>query len=132
MLIEIPAVSKLANTLYAHKLARQLSSSGIICLSLHPGFVNTSISTRFSFSSLINAFMTVIAKTPDEGAYTSCFAAGSPIVREQAEKYNGSYLEPSGRITKPSDTALKVELQDELWSTTEKYLEEQGFGSPSE
>lgn len=122
------AVTKLANTLFSNTLTRRLSSSGIICLSLHPGFVNTSISTRFSFSGALNLLMRVIAMAPDEGAYTSVFAAGSPVVREQAEKYNGSYLEPPGRITKPAPNALKVELQDELWNTTEKYLEDQGLG----
>ncbi|KJA26759.1 hypothetical protein HYPSUDRAFT_1029410 [Hypholoma sublateritium FD-334 SS-4] len=121
-------VTKLANTLFSNTLTRRLSSSGIICLSLHPGFVNTSISTRFSFSGALNLLMRVIAMAPDEGAYTSVFAAGSPVIREQAEEYNGSYLEPPGRITKPAPNALKVELQDELWNTTGKYLEDQGLG----
>ncbi len=72
--------------------------------------------------------MRVISMPPDEGAYTSVFAAGSSVVREQAEEYNGSYLEPQGRLSKAAPNALKVELQDELWATTEKYLEDQGLG----
>ncbi|KAF9486202.1 NAD(P)-binding protein [Pholiota conissans] len=119
------SVSKLANTLFANTLARRLSSSGIITLSLHPGFVDTSISTNVSFPRLTKLFMSVVARAPDEGAWTSCFAAASPIVRKEADKYNGSYLEPPGKITKASDNALDVALQDQLWEVTEKYLEGQ-------
>lgn len=73
--------------------------------------------------------MSVVAYSPDSGAYTSCFAAGSPIVRKEAEKYNGSYLEPQGRITTASKNALSVALQDQLWETTEKYLKGQALES---
>ncbi|KAF8191213.1 hypothetical protein BJ912DRAFT_306073 [Pholiota molesta] len=90
-------VSKLANTLFANTLARRLSSAGIISLSLHPGLVNTSLATRFSFPRLTNLLMSVVATEPDTGAYTSCFAAASPIVRKEAEKYNGTYLTPRRR-----------------------------------
>lgn len=65
--------------------------------------------------------------TPDDGALNSCFAAASPLVRQDAEKYKGVYLGPVGKIKKAADNALKVDLQDALWKTTEEYLESQGF-----
>jgi NAD(P)-dependent dehydrogenase (short-subunit alcohol dehydrogenase family) len=121
-------VSKLANTLFANTLARRLSSAGIISLSLHPGLVNTSLATRFSFPRLTNLLMSVVATEPDTGAYTSCFAAASPIVRKEAEKYNGTYLTPPQKITAPSGNALNIALQDQLWETTEEYLKGQALG----
>jgi hypothetical protein len=73
--------------------------------------------------------MSVIAYAPDAGAYTSCFAAGSPIVRKEAEKYNGSYLQPPHKITTAASNALNVALQDQLWETTEEYLKGQALES---
>ncbi|KAF8956565.1 hypothetical protein BDZ97DRAFT_1941463 [Flammula alnicola] len=107
-------ISKLANVLFSSALQRRLSSSNIICLSIHPGI-------------LVNFLLSLVAMTPDDGAHTSCFAAGSPIVRQQEEKYKGTYLEPVGKITKPTDNALRIELQEGLWKTTEQYLETQGL-----
>ncbi|KAF8970389.1 hypothetical protein BDZ97DRAFT_1652495 [Flammula alnicola] len=122
-------VSKLANVLFSSALQRRLSSSSIICLSIHPGIVNTSGSTRFRFpiDKLVNFLLSLVAMTPDDGAHTSCFAAGSPIVRQEEEKYKGTYLEPVGKIMKPTDNALRIKLQEGLWKTTEQYLETQGL-----
>lgn len=52
----------------------------------------------------------------------SVFAAASPEVRANADKFKGAYLTPVGRITKPSTDALNAHLAKDLWETSEKQL----------
>lgn len=61
-------------------------------------------------------------KKPDEGAYNSCFAAASPVVREEQEKYKGAYLMPVGIISASAAVTRDVQVQDRLWGMTEVYL----------
>ena len=68
--------------------------------------------------------MSTLALTPDQGAYNSCFAAASPLVRKSADKYKGAYLMPVGKIVEPAANAKDVEMQNSLWETTENYLKE--------
>lgn len=42
-------------------------------------------------------------KHPDEGAYNSCFAAASPLVRKGSDQYRGVYLEPLGKVASASE-----------------------------
>ncbi|KAF8150190.1 hypothetical protein B0H34DRAFT_732947 [Crassisporium funariophilum] len=117
------AVSKLANILFSNRLQRDLASTPIVCISVHPGTVNSAFHTRVSFGRLTHLLTWLFFKHPDEGALTSVFAAASPLVNETPEKYKGAYLVPVGKITQAAENARKVHLQDELWETTEKYLD---------
>ena len=64
---------------------------------------------------------------PTRGAHTSVFAAASPTVRMQAERYRGAYLQPPGRMGKPPHPdARSALLARELWDTTERLLHEMG------
>ncbi|KAF8965855.1 hypothetical protein BDZ97DRAFT_1810018 [Flammula alnicola] len=116
-------VSKLANVLFSNALQRKLDSTSIICISLHPGIVNTSYARHLPLPPVASFLMWLLAKTPDEGAYNSCLAAASPLVRESPEKYKGAYLMPVGRIAEPAANAKDVGTQDDLWDTTERYLD---------
>ncbi|KAF8965856.1 hypothetical protein BDZ97DRAFT_1810022 [Flammula alnicola] len=116
-------VSKLANVLFSNALQRKLDSTSIICISLHPGLVNTSFASHLPFPRVASFFMWLLAKTPDEGAYNSCLAAASPLVRESPEKFKGVYLMPVGRIVEPAANTKDVGTQDDLWDTTERYLD---------
>jgi hypothetical protein len=60
------------------------------------------------------------------GAQTSSFAAGSPLVRQEREKYNGSYITPGNEPVKQTSFALDEKNQQQLWDFTEKFLEELG------
>lgn len=59
-----------------------------------------------------------------EGAYASSFAAASPIVKAERDKYKGAYLDPPGKIVpSPAPEAESTELAEELWATTETILQ---------
>ncbi|PPQ82528.1 hypothetical protein CVT25_007137 [Psilocybe cyanescens] len=117
-------VSKLAMVTFSNALQRKLSSTSIICISIHPGTVNTTFHTRFNYPRLTNFIASTFFKGPEEGAYNSVLAAASPVVRESADKYRGAYLMPVGRIVSPAPASLNTQVQDDLWETTEKYLQE--------
>ena len=129
-----PAQSKLANILYAKQLQKVLASSHpdapITVLAVHPGCVNTEGSQKDPTNSIpilgpiIRFFLTLYLLHPSEGAYASVFAAASPEVKANREKYMGAYLVPPGRIaTPPERRAESAELAQELWDTTELILQ---------
>jgi len=61
---------------------------------------------------------------PEVGAYNSCFAAASPLVRQHPEKYKGAYLVPVGVIEEAGKNAKREDLALELWETTERVLKD--------
>lgn len=71
------------------------------------------------FRFLIGRFLLAAS----DGAYASVFAAASPIVKAEREKYKGAYLDPPGKIVPaPAPEAESKELAEELWATTETIL----------
>jgi len=136
-------MSKLANSLYARQLQKNLDEEGssIIVTHVHPGRVNTSSNSKLevsegnsalvsSISSVTGTLWLAVTRTffsdMSTGAYTSVFAAGSPEVRENAEKYKGAYLVPIAQVAQASEDALDDKLAVELWETTERILQEIG------
>ena len=128
------ARSKLANNLYVKQLQKVFASSHtdtpITVLAVHPGCVNTEGYQKDPTNSIpilgpiIRFFLTLYLLHPSEGAYASVFAAASPEVKANREKYMGAYLVPPGRIaTPPERRAESVELAQELWDTTELILQ---------
>ncbi|KAK0197107.1 hypothetical protein F5146DRAFT_1108291 [Armillaria mellea] len=105
---------KLANVLFAKELQRRFDADGtnITVMSLHPGNVNT-------FSYLL---MRMLFMHPDIGAYTSVFAAASPVI-DTDPRYKGGYLQPVAQLGEASKTACDPEVARELWQTTEKIVE---------
>jgi hypothetical protein len=59
---------------------------------------------------------------PDRGAYTSVFAAASPVVRTNAVEYKGAFVVPFGKIGKPHANAQNPQFAKDLWETSEKQL----------
>ncbi|KAI0360523.1 NAD-P-binding protein [Trametes cingulata] len=125
------AYSKLANVLYAKQLQKKLDFEGIpiTVMSLHPGAVYTEGFHKdpLTKAPIIGPLFTFVASklflTPTEGAYASVFAAASPRVKEERDKYKGAYLVPPGKIeTPPAPQAENKELAEELWATTEAVL----------
>jgi NAD(P)-dependent dehydrogenase (short-subunit alcohol dehydrogenase family) len=125
ILILCPALTKLANVLWTRELQKHLDSDNIpiTAITLHPGTVNTSISDRLPFPRASRWLMNLFLAMPDRGAFTSLIAAASPAVRADPQKYKGVYLQPVGELVEPSDQAKDPKLAEELWRTTESYLE---------
>lgn len=137
--------------LYAKQLQRRLDAEGvpITVLSLHPGAVDTGgLLLRYSCDSTLTTlrrhaegvrkdpgvtlpvlgafFRLLIGRfflTASDGAYASSFAAASPIVKAERDKYKGAYLDPPGKIVPaPAPEVESTELAEELWATTETIL----------
>ncbi|KAL4079945.1 hypothetical protein V8B97DRAFT_1864678 [Scleroderma yunnanense] len=145
--------SKLTNVLYTSELHRRLSSSAdpamsnITALSLHPGTVNTIPGrpevARLHLSTFVFLIGYPISVVPDIGAYNSVFAAASPIVKREKERFGGGYLVPVGRLISPGGGLWQLlfpgqekeeekqwewgERGKELWETIERFLEERGI-----
>ncbi|KAF4622281.1 hypothetical protein D9613_009031 [Agrocybe pediades] len=124
-------VSKLANLLFARQLQRYIDKAGLDILStyINPGEVNT-FADRMPFPKISKVFMGIFFAKPEQGAYTSCFAAASPLVRIHAGKYRDKYLVPVGKIGKLGKNAKREDLAVNLWTSTEKILEGMGIYMP--
>lgn len=119
------SVTKLTNILFMNELQRRLDASktAITCISIHPGEVNT-FASRTPFPVLASILMGLFFVTPEVGAYNSCFAAASPLIRQHPEKYNAIYLVPVGVIQAPGKNAQRDDLARDLWETTENVLKD--------
>ncbi|TCD60880.1 hypothetical protein EIP91_009371 [Steccherinum ochraceum] len=127
--------SKLANALMTTELQKQFDAENvpILSLSLHPGTINTE--GNLAFAARQNWFLRAIftwashhlTPSPAKGAYTQVFAAVSPIVRKEKEKYGGAFLMPPAVVSKPNKAVENKELAGELWNTTEELLKEIGI-----
>jgi NAD(P)-dependent dehydrogenase (short-subunit alcohol dehydrogenase family) len=108
--------SKLANIFYASELAKHYPD--IICLSIHPGVVSTSLVGNLGplFKALVYVTSWWEMKTPREGAFNQTWAATS----DRSKLVNGSYYTPVGVIKKVDKYDQK--LPGELWEWTEKEL----------
>ncbi|KAJ7612418.1 NAD(P)-binding protein [Mycena rosella] len=120
------AVSKYAMNLWTTELQRRLDAEGrnILVMALHPGAVNT-YARFFPLSRLFNLLFSAFLDSPDEGASTSLFAAASPLVRADPDKYRGQYLMPVGTLTSSASTR-DAEMAVRLWSNTESFLQSLG------
>ncbi|KZO91904.1 NAD-P-binding protein [Calocera viscosa TUFC12733] len=121
--------AKLANVLFAKELQRRLDAAGvpILSISIHPGSVGTE-----GAKNLIRGFgvgflwplVSRIMLSPAQGAITQLFAATSPEVRREADKYKGQYLVPYGTVGQPSAVARREGLSGQLWELTERAVAE--------
>ncbi|EFC48596.1 predicted protein [Naegleria gruberi] len=114
--------SKLAQVLFSRKLAREFKSSycKVTSYSLHPGAVKTNLERHTSFLfDLATIIVKPLYKTPYEGAQTSLYVALAPI----SELENGGYYSECS-IDEASQFADRIELQDTLWDTSMKLVED--------
>jgi len=59
---------------------------------------------------------------PDQGAWTSLFAAASPAVRSNVEIYKGAYVVPYSKPVEPNANAGNPQLAKDLWESSEAAL----------
>lgn len=109
------AQSKLALTLFNHKLAEQLKSTNVTVNALHPGLVATNFGKnngvlRFYIRRLLNKNEI----SPLEGSKTITYLASSADV----SKITGGYFEKEKNV-KSADDSYNKELANQLWEVTE-------------
>ncbi|KAI0067198.1 NAD-P-binding protein [Artomyces pyxidatus] len=117
--------SKLMIILTTGELQRRLDAENIpiTVMVVHPGGVATPAAKRHT-PVIIHPYIWLAALTPYQGAFTSLFAATSPKVSDDREKYKGQYLEPYGEIGKlTTKESLDSTLARRLWTTTEAVVQ---------
>jgi retinol dehydrogenase-14 len=107
--------SKLANVLFTYELARRLAGSGVTATVLHPGVTRTNFGrankTRMRKAiGLVEPFM----RSPDEGADTVVYLAGSPEV----EGVTGAYF-ANRKQKKSSRRSYDRAAAASLWTVSE-------------
>ncbi|KAF9437412.1 hypothetical protein BGZ76_000835 [Entomortierella beljakovae] len=120
--------SKLANILIGKALARRLANEKVYVNMPHPGFVYTDLQRNNKDSlGVVAAGMydlagKMCASTPNVGALNQLYLATSPEVEEK--NLRGLYFVPVGTECRPSHYAMDEELQEKLWSYSEKLVNE--------
>lgn len=109
--------SKLCNVLFTRELARRLEGTGVTANSLHPGVVNTNLSSnstgviRWGWDLLAPLFFT----SPEKGARTSLHVACAP----ELEGVSGRYFASSREVT-PARAAQDDAAARRLWEVSEE------------
>lgn len=115
--------SKLANILFTRELARRYPS--IKSSAVHPGGIDTGLSLGFQKShpwlAVLLRPISLVLKTPQQGALTQLFAATSPGVK------SGQYYVPTAVENAGSKYSQDQKLADELWQWTESELAKHGY-----
>lgn len=132
------AQSKLANVLHAKELARRLEGTGVLAVSVHPGWVRTRLirNTMPTFIQNFVGFKHLLQSAgmiePWEGAQASLHALLSPDVT----KHNGAYFSQLGHyrdkscngggfpLVSPNPQANDAELARRLWVESERLVEQ--------
>ena len=96
------------------------SGSSVTCNAVHPGCVRTEVTRNMSFlmragDSLSSPIMSLLRKTPPEGAYTSIHVATSP----ELEGKGGLYFHHCEAVS-TGLCAQDAISQGELWKLSER------------
>lgn len=109
------AQSKLALVLFTYHLQRLLAAEGshVTANVVDPGVVHTDLYQHVFWGTrlVMKLFSWLLFKTPDEGAWTSIYAAVTP----ELEGVGGRYLY-NEKETKSLHVTYNQKLQQQLWS----------------
>jgi WW domain-containing oxidoreductase len=109
--------SKLANILFARRLARLLAPRGQTAFSLHPGVIQTNLGRHVSDRDAMYGRLQNILVTVEQGAATQTLLATHPGVLPYSGQYFSDCQPASTLPVGQSDAAA-----DELWAWTEALL----------
>ena len=111
--------SKLANLLFTQELARKLEGSGTTANALHPGAVSTGLGSNNGglLHTLVMALARPFFKTPEQGAETSIYLAGSPDVAG----VTGEYYRDC-KVARLQPHARDPQTARRLWQVSEELL----------
>jgi retinol dehydrogenase-12 len=105
------AVSKLANVLFSHELARRTDGTGLTCYALHPGVVASDIWRRVPWP--VRPLVTRRMLSVEDGAATSLYCATSPeVAQDSGLFYDACAVRAASRVA-------TGELAAELWKRSE-------------
>ncbi len=115
-------VSKLMMVIYTTELQRRLSAKSIpiTCISLQPGSVDTGWAWRTPYPRLAAIAFKLFFIKPDQGAYTSCFAA-HPLLSKRIRQIQRAVHQTCGEDRGKEPERCQGWLAEELWETTEKF-----------
>jgi NAD(P)-dependent dehydrogenase (short-subunit alcohol dehydrogenase family) len=146
---EAYAQSKLANLMHARELARRLAGTGVVAVSLNPGFVRTNLVRTVLPLWAMNAVGIALKPLlrlagmiePWEGAQTTLHCLLAPEVAEQSGAYfsqMGLYKDKKSRkggwpMHSPNPAAYDAAAARRLWNVSEELVglasaEPIGFG----
>ncbi|MHC5374980.1 SDR family oxidoreductase [Enterococcus sp. LJL120] len=112
--------SKLAVLLFTEMLAKRLRFTQVTANSLHPGIVNTSVTSRFGGDYLAAApFISKVFLTPEKGAATAIKLATDSALFAVSGKYFDQ-----GRRRKLAAKATDLNTMERLWSVSESLVQE--------
>lgn len=120
--MEVYGRSKLANILFTVELARRLEGTGVTANCLHPGTVATRYGRDGDTGGVLAFGLRLIAPfvaSPERGARTSIYLAGSPEV----EGVTGRYFVRC-RPRRPAAAATDPEAARRLWAESEALVGE--------
>jgi len=111
--------SKTANVLFTVELQRRLAGTGVEAFSLHPGAVATELARNLNvlIRGVFSVGMSLLGKTPVQGAQTSIYAAISPSLQGKG----GAYLQDC-RIKKAAPQSTDPETAKKLWEISAKLV----------
>ena len=108
-------VAKLANILFAKRLAAELAGTGVTVYALHPGVVATNVwrSVPWPFEKLIKLFMI----NSEQGAATTLYCATDASLANES----GLYYEKCQQAI-PTEVAQSDQLANELWQHSKNWV----------
>ena len=107
--------SKTANILWNLELARRLDGSGVTANSLHPGAIRSNLGRGNGFGAdLLQRFVGLFMKSPEQGAATSIYLAESPDVEGVSGRYYANCREKQ-----PAAHAVDRPTAERLWEISE-------------
>lgn len=107
--------SKLANLLFMRSLAQRLQGESITVNALHPGAVSSGLGRQNTWwAKYLLKVLSLVFRTPAQGAATSIYLATSPEVAGLSGEY---YVDCKVRETKP--WAKDMQQAEQLWQLSE-------------
>jgi NAD(P)-dependent dehydrogenase (short-subunit alcohol dehydrogenase family) len=115
--MEFYGQSKLANSLFALKLADELKDTSVTVNSIGPGFVKTNIgrNTDGLMGFAINTMGKFVAKTTEEGAAVICYVATNP----ELDQVSGYFIQDLKPLRVEGGYHYDMELANQLWVVSE-------------
>jgi retinol dehydrogenase 12 len=113
-------MSKLANVLFTHALAKRLQGTNVTATSVHPGFCRTSFGRDLQVSPILKGIFrlaSLFARSAEKGAETVVYLASSP----QVQGASGGYYFDC-KLTPPSAAAQDDNAAERLWRLSEQLV----------